>query len=218
MTTTLTRKRTTSWEHTGELPGYKAPRSTTALLQRTEVLADEINPLLADVLDRFSDLDRQFGNEAAASGGTSTFSGVADPVAAVDHLADRLGVPPLDILRGVGIAERTFHDWKNHNRKSRLSSHGQLWKLVQVVEDLGRHIEDLPTWFRSEPRRCALLREGRVDDLAAEPLRAEVPGGPSDRAGAGSGMVGPETVIDMPSRRRRQERVPVTRRSSRPGR
>lgn len=90
---------------------------------------------------------------------------------AVDEIADWLGVPAIQVLKATGIKKRTYQAWKRNNiRRPRLSSQGRLWDLHQLAKDLTETLGStgVRSWFSQDPQRIRLLRNGALEQLAAE--------------------------------------------------
>jgi hypothetical protein len=92
-----------------------------------------------------------------------------DAVAVIAQLVDRLGVPFRDVIAAAGIKKSTFYSWKlPHSPRPRLSSQGQLWALVQTVDDLDETLGGgIRRWLRMDAHRRTLLKAGNFGGLLA---------------------------------------------------
>lgn len=157
-------------------------------------------------------------SEESGAGSTAEedSSGEASPVEVVARIARILGVTQLDILRGTGIIERTFYDWKANRRVPRLASLGSLWALDQATTDLTSLLSDAKAWLRADSRRRELLQDGRFDELVQMALdstrvRTTVVPGTTGRPGtdAPGGLAADDTVLELPSMRRAPRRTAI---------
>jgi hypothetical protein len=97
-----------------------------------------------------------------------------DVVAVIRKLENELGLPLKDVLAAAGIKKRTFHSWDSGAaRAPQLRSQGQLWQLVDAVEDVRESVGGpVGPWLKSDLRRMSLLRSGLLDDLVDVSLPA----------------------------------------------
>jgi len=162
-------------------------------------VTDRIDPLIKDAMirwDRISDSTTlSFVSRPASASGRSALD-------AVLWLSTTLGVSLPEIRKAVGIAERTYHDWKSNQRAPRLGSLGSLWSLVQVVEDLERIHSDVAAWFRADPELLAALRRGDFTYLASYDLSKRTVVSPTTGAPQIISAVGPEPEMPPLSPRR----------------
>lgn len=127
---------------------------------------------------------------------------IADEMADVLHVFDRLqnelGLSQKELLAITGIRRRTYYSWKTKPASSRprLSSLGDLWRLVDAVADLHEVVGGfLGQWIHGAREREKALRERRFDDLIDLALsRAVTPG----RSFGGSGRIGVAADVELP--------------------
>lgn len=140
---------------------------------------------------------------------------------AVRFVKSSLGVPVTAVLEACGIARRTFYSWEPAGiTQPRLSSQGQLWKLVQITEDLVSILgDDLARWMKVEPRRQAWLASGAFDDLIADVMTERRVRVDSSTGSEPSSAVGLEIELpNMSEPRVPRNRANVTRYQRPPGR
>lgn len=123
-----------------------------------------------------------------------------DVVETIAWVSRSSGLPVVDVLAAADIKERTFHEWKRHGRRPRLSSQGRLWLVVQAVEDLLGDLggtELLQRWLIADATRRELFRTGNVDQLRA----LSAPGGAAvgTRSPAGVFALGDDSDPPLPS-------------------
>lgn len=159
--------------HTGELPDRPIPYAQLTRAEHTRVLLTAIdNAVILETILRFDSVLSEYTSHPHQLPPTPPDG---DAVAAVAYIARVLDVPERDVIDGAGLAERTFYDWKSRGRKPRLSSLGQLWKIVQITEDLVAELPDPARWIKAEPHRRELLRSGNIDGLAVDAVRTATP-------------------------------------------
>jgi hypothetical protein len=147
----------------------------------------------------------------------------ANPVAVAARIGAALGVTQHDVLRGTGIAERTYYDWKANRRQPRLASLGSLWALDHATTDIVRLVADPAAWMRSNAQLRAMLQDGRFDYLVAAALdfatlRSDLT---PERAAISSrhqlgGIAADNAVLDIPTPRNAPRRAPISPRRPRP--
>lgn len=115
-----------------------------------------------------------FGEIQAASDSATTSSVKDDVVSVIRELEKELGLPLKDVLAAASIKKRTFHSWVSGTaRAPQLRSQGQLWQLVDALEDIRDSVQgSVGTWLKSDTRRMASLRAGRLDELVDASLPA----------------------------------------------
>ena len=163
---------------TGEF--YVGPRRLVDLMvcsvQTGAFIRTRIDPVIREVLNEWQHglsavaVPAVDAGEAAASPSDAS----ADALGAVLWVSKTLGVPPSVVVISAGIKERTFYDWKARSRHPRLATQGQLWQLVQLVEDLTTSHSDVSRWFRADPTLVAALRAGDFDYIAAYDINARL--------------------------------------------
>ena len=99
-----------------------------------------------------------------------------DVVAVVRKIENELGLPLKDVLAAAGVKKRTFHSWvSGAARVPQLRSQGQLWQLVDALDDIRESVRGpVGPWLKSDLRHMTLLRSGLLDELvdASLPVRA----------------------------------------------
>ncbi|MEV6903442.1 hypothetical protein [Amycolatopsis sp. NPDC051372] len=117
-------------------------------------------------------------------------------VAVVEQLVTQLGIPKRDVLRAAGISKSTYHSWCKPNRpRPRVNSQGQLWALVEAVNDLAENLgaaDRIAPWLLADARRKSLLRDGQFDQLIA--LASPLPSGDGVAYLAGTFAAGQEKL------------------------
>lgn len=93
-----------------------------------------------------------------------------DVVTAVRWLAEKLGVPDSDVVKGSHIKPRNWFNWQN-GVAPRLDTQGDLWSFVQSVEALGAQVDNVHSWVRAGgAARRELIRQGHHRALVREAL------------------------------------------------
>jgi hypothetical protein len=93
-----------------------------------------------------------------------------DAVTAVRWLAEKLGVPDSDVVKGSHIKQRNWFNWQN-GVAPRLDTQGDLWSFVQSVEALCGQVDDVSGWVRAGgAARRDLIQQGRHRELVREAL------------------------------------------------
>lgn len=92
-----------------------------------------------------------------------------DAVTAVGMISSRLNIAQDEVLRAVGVAERTFFGWRSGHRP-RSTSQGRLWPMVQVVGRLSNTHPNLAAWFHSNEAARAAFAAGDVNALVLAEL------------------------------------------------
>lgn len=207
-TTTVSRRHTTLLE-TGVSAAVAAAENARLRVMSNRTawfVTDRIDPLLRNDLIRW---DR--------NAETMRLSVLSAPIVTADRsaldsvrwLSTTLGVSLPEIRKAVGIAERTYQDWKARRRTPRLSSLGSLWSLVQVVEDLQHGHDDVAAWFRADPTLFAALRRSDFPFLASYDLSKRTIVSPSTGRAEIIAAVGPEPdLLPAAPRRPRGRRIP----------
>jgi hypothetical protein len=172
-------------------------------VQTGDFVQTRIDPVIREVLDEW-----QHGLSAVAVPSIATdvdslsqIDSTTDALSAVLWVSQTLGLPPSAIAISAGIKERTFYDWKAKSRRPRLATQGQLWLLVQLVDDLTASHSDVSRWFKSDPTLQAALRAGDFEYIATYDVNARLSRRSADIV-ADSGSIGADPEMSKLDERR----------------
>ena len=91
----------------------------------------------------------------------------ADPISAIEFVANTLRVNQDEVCKAVGIAPRTFYGWKMHGHRPRARSLGVLWPMTRVIYLLDDAHPNLEEWFQGSQQAQNLFGTGDAEGLAA---------------------------------------------------
>lgn len=178
----------------------------TCSVQTGDFIRTRIDPVIREVLEEWQHGLSTVAVPSVASE-TATRSSLdesADALSAVLWVSEVIGVPPSVVAISVGIKERTFYDWKAKGRRPRLATQGQLWLLVQLVEDLASVHPDVSRWFKADPTLAEALRFGDFEYIATYDVNALLRRVPV-AAVADSGSIGAE--LELPKIKGRRSSI-----------
>lgn len=125
---------------------------------------------------------------------------------AVNWIAGTLSLPTTRITAATGIKTRTYFSWGSGTVTPRVSSQGQLWRLLSICEDLLSLLgADLSGWFMSRPDLQNSLNDGAFDSILEAALRDRSQLLAEDTVGPSFGLGG-ESVRQSEAPRWRPER------------
>lgn len=129
--------------------------------------SSSFNEYLESSIFAFDSIDGSLGAAAASTPNENV-------VALIRGIENELGLPLKDVLAAAGIKKRTFHSWVSGTaRTPQLRSQGQLWQLVDALEDIRNAVQGpMGAWLKSDRGRMAFLREGLLDQLVDASLPA----------------------------------------------
>jgi hypothetical protein len=120
-------------------------------------------------------------DESAASFEIAT--GAHSVVGAIESIERRTGLALRTILEAAGIKRRTFYLWREQPLTApRLASVGQVWLLLQFIDDLSETVDDIRQWLMNDAR-VQRLRVGDLDSLLEDAVAHRRPGRVDDGLG-----------------------------------
>jgi hypothetical protein len=136
---------------------------------RTSINVKPVTERIREVLVESDGLDlEELVAEVHPCGRPETYP--ANEVAAVEFIRDLLRITQEEVLSAVGVADRTFFGWKQHGRRPRRTSTGNLWPAVEVLFYLQDAHPNLGGWFHDDSAARSMFAEGRFSDLANREL------------------------------------------------
>ncbi|MDT4994218.1 MAG: hypothetical protein QOH97_4110 [Actinoplanes sp.] len=127
---------------------------------RTSLNVDAVSQDVGRVIAAWSDSP---ATTAATAKPSTAFP--EDAAAAVEHIAELLGLSHERVISAVQVAPRTYYGWKTEGRRPRSQSLGRLWPMTEAIHFMAQAHPNLAAWFHGSPEAQACFDAGDAQAL-----------------------------------------------------